>query len=62
MLAAGTLPIRVSATGVHALRVYNLMQGENENEDGDKDADDGVVGDDAAAVQMIQEVNIVKAV
>ena len=57
MLAAGTLPIRVPAT-VHALHVYNLiMQGENENEDGDNDGDDSV-GDDAAVMQMIQEVNI----
>jgi hypothetical protein len=54
MLAAGTLPIRVPAT-VHAcLHAYNLMQGEIANEDGDNDADDGVVGDDAAAMQMIQ--------
>ena len=30
MPAAGTLPIRVSAT-VHALHAYNLMQGENES-------------------------------
>jgi hypothetical protein len=30
MIAAGTLPIRVPAT-VHALHVYNLMQGENES-------------------------------
>ena len=32
VFAAGTLPIRVPAR-VHALHVYNLMQGENENED-----------------------------
>jgi hypothetical protein len=56
MLAAGTLPIRVPAT-VHALHLNNLMQGKNENEDGDNDADDGVVSDNAAAMQMIQ-VNI----
>jgi hypothetical protein len=52
MIAAGTLPIRVPAT-VHALHVYNLMQGEKESEDGDNDTNDGVVADDAAAMQMI---------
>jgi hypothetical protein len=50
MLAAGTLTIRVPAT-VHALHIYNLMHGENENEDGDNDANDGVVGDDTAAIK-----------
>jgi hypothetical protein len=59
MLAARTLPIRVPAT-VHALHVYNLMQGENENEDGDNDADDGVVSDDAAAMQLIQNIEAVQ--
>ena len=58
MLAAGTLPIRVPAT-VHALHVYNLKQGGNDNEDGDNDANDGVV---SAAMQMIQEVNNIEAV
>ena len=58
MLAAGTLPIRVAAT-VHALHSYNLMQGENESEDGDNDTGDGVVADDAAAMQMIQNIEAV---
>ena len=58
MLAAGTLPIRVAAT-VHALHSYNLMQGENESEDGDNDTDNGVVADDAAAMQMIQNLEAV---
>ena len=43
---------------MHALHVYNLMQGENENEDADNDADDNVVGDDAAAMQMIQNIEV----
>ena len=58
MRAAGTLPIRVPAT-VHALHSYNLMQGENESEDGDNDTNDGVVADDAAAMQMIQNIEAV---
>ena len=61
MPAAGTLPIRVSAT-VHALHAYNLMQGENESEDGDNDTDDGVVADDAAVMQMIQNIEAAKPV
>ena len=38
------------------------MQGENESEDGDNDTDDGVVADDAAAMQMIQNIEAVEPI